>query len=81
LDDTNTTIQLEESRDWVEFTLDKPLDAVPGEKWVYSSGGSQLMSAVIHQSAGRHADDFPEEFLFRSSPRSWQARSGGRAVE
>ena len=27
LDETNTTIQLERSRDWIQFTLDQPMDA------------------------------------------------------
>ena len=27
LGDTNTTIQLERSRDWIQFTLDQPMDA------------------------------------------------------
>ena len=30
LGDTNTTIQLERSRDWIQFTLDQPMDAAPG---------------------------------------------------
>ena len=44
IDSTNTTLQLEMSGDWVQFTLDQPMDAAPGEKWAYSSGGSHLMS-------------------------------------
>ena len=43
--DTNTTILLERSEDWVRFTLEQPMDAEPGQKWAYNSGGSQLISA------------------------------------
>ena len=32
IDSTNTTFQLEESEDWVQFTLDQPMDAEPGTK-------------------------------------------------
>ena len=64
LDDTNTTIQLERSADWIRFTLSQPMDAEPGAKWVYNSGGSQLMSEVIRRATGMHADAYAERFLF-----------------
>ena len=65
LDDTNTTIQLEKSRDWMQFTLDQPMDAAPGTKWAYNSGGSALMAGVIRTATKRHIDDYANEFLFR----------------
>jgi hypothetical protein len=64
LDDTNTTVQLEKSRDWIQFTLDQPMDADPGTKWVYNSGGSQLLSGIIRQATGRFIDDYAREHLF-----------------
>jgi len=64
LDETNTTHQLEHSQDWIQFTLDQPSDAAPGEKWVYSSGGSHLMSGVILDATGRTIDDYAEEHVF-----------------
>ncbi len=63
-DSTNTTLQLEASQDWVQFTLDQPMDADPGAKWVYNSGGSHLMSAVVRDATGRTIDIFAEEHLF-----------------
>jgi CubicO group peptidase (beta-lactamase class C family) len=65
LDETNTTWQLEQSRDWIAFTLSQPMDADPGTKWVYNSGGSQLMAGIIRSATGRHIDDYAAEFLFR----------------
>jgi CubicO group peptidase (beta-lactamase class C family) len=56
LDETNTTLQLEASEDWIQFTLDQPMDAAPGEKWAYNSGGSHLMSAIIKEAAGSYID-------------------------
>jgi len=64
LDSTNTTIQLEASEDWIQFTLDQPMDAAPGEKWVYNSGGSHLMSGIIKQSTGQFVDAYAESYLF-----------------
>ena len=63
-DTTNTTIQLEASRDWIQFTLDQPMDADPGTKWVYNSGGSQLLSGIVRSATGRFIDDYAREFLF-----------------
>jgi CubicO group peptidase (beta-lactamase class C family) len=65
LDETNTTWQLEQSRDWIAFTLAQPMDAAPGTKWVYNSGGSQLMSGIVRAATGRHIDDYASEHLFR----------------
>ncbi len=64
LGDTNTTIQLERSADWIAFTLSQPMDADPGAKWGYNSGGSHLMSGVIRSATGRFIDDYAREFLF-----------------
>jgi CubicO group peptidase (beta-lactamase class C family) len=64
LDSTNTTMQLEHSRDWIGFTLAQPMDAEPGAKWVYNSGGSALMAEVIRSATGEHADHYAERHLF-----------------
>ena len=65
LDDTNTTVQLEKSRDWMQFTLDQPMNADPGTKWAYNSGGSALMAGVIRSATRRHIDDYAADVLFR----------------
>jgi hypothetical protein len=64
LDDTNTTLQLEKSENWVQFTLSQPADADPGTKWAYNSGASHLMSAIIEQATGRSTTEYAEERLF-----------------
>jgi CubicO group peptidase (beta-lactamase class C family) len=65
LNDTNTTIQLEASRDWIAFTLSQPMDADPGTKWAYNSGGSQLMSGIIKTATGRFIDEYATDWLFK----------------
>ena len=64
LDETNTTMQLERSADWIRFTLAQPMDAEPGAKWVYNSGGSALMAEVIRSATGMHADEYARRHLF-----------------
>lgn len=64
LNDTNTTVQLEKSRDWIAFTLAQPMDAPPRTKWAYNSGGSMLLSGIVRSATGRFIDDYAREFLF-----------------
>jgi len=64
LDETNTTVQLEWSKDWIQFTLDQPMDADPGTKWAYNSGGSELLAQVIRKATGQHIDDYARAHLF-----------------
>ena len=64
LDSTNTTFQLEQSRDWIRFTLAQPLDSDPGTKWAYNSGGSELMAEVIRSATKTPADDYAKRYLF-----------------
>jgi CubicO group peptidase (beta-lactamase class C family) len=64
LDSTNTTLQLEHSRDWMTFTLSQPMDAEPGTKWAYNSGGSALMAEVLRTATGEHVDSYARKHLF-----------------
>ena len=65
LDATNTTVQLEAAKDWIQFTLQQPMDADPGTKWAYNSGGSMLLSGVIRAATGKFIDDYAREHLFQ----------------
>jgi CubicO group peptidase (beta-lactamase class C family) len=64
IDSTNTTGQLEESKDWIQFTLNQPMETTPGTKWVYNSGASQLMSGIIKKATGLYVDEYAEKHLF-----------------
>jgi hypothetical protein len=91
LDETNTTMQLEAADDWIQFTLGQPMDAAPGEKWAYSSGGSHLMSGIIRKATGRYIDEYAEDHLFRplgiddyhwkKTPRGYPDTEGGLYLE
>ena len=64
IDSTNTTGQLEASTDWIQFTLNQPMDTTPGTKWVYNSGASHLMSGIIKKATGLYMDKYAEKHLF-----------------
>ncbi len=91
LDETNTTLLLERSDDWIAFTLSQPMDAAPGEKWAYNSGGSHLISGVVRDATGEFIDAYAEQWLFRPlgiddyhwkrTPRGYPDTEGGLYLE
>ena len=52
------------SPDWVKWVLDRPMDYAPGERWVYNTGGSHLLSAIVSEATGQNTTVFADEFLF-----------------
>lgn len=91
LDETNTTLQLEHSDDWIQFTLDQPMDAAPGEKWTYNSGGSHLISGIIEDATGQFIDAYAETHFFgplgitdyhwKKTPKGFPDTEGGLFLE
>jgi len=63
-DPRNTYIHMMLSADSVQFVLDRPMAYDPGTHWVYNSGASHLLSAIIEQASKYPALDFAREFLF-----------------
>lgn len=52
------------ARGWDRFYLERPMLHPPGSHFQYDSGGVILMSAMLKQRAGMHADGFAERHLF-----------------
>ena len=61
----NSEIQMENSPDWVQFVLDRPLSAEPVTRWNYNSGNSHLLSAVVQKTTGMSALAFAQTYLFK----------------
>ncbi len=59
-----TLSQMRASPDWVQFMLDLPMSDKPGTRFVYNSGGSHLLSAIIRESTGMNALAFAHKHLF-----------------
>ncbi len=64
LDSNNNVVQLEDSPDWIQYTLNQPMDTVPGTRWVYNSGASQLLSGIIRQATGQDIAEYGRTHLF-----------------
>lgn len=91
LDSTNTAVQLEGSKDWIQFTLNQPMDTIPGTKWVYNGGASQLMSGIIEKTTGMNMDEYAEKqlltplgiknFHWKKTPAGYPDAAGGLYLE
>lgn len=49
---------------WDRFYLDRPMVTEPGKYWQYDSGGVILLSAMLKQRTGMHADAYADKYLF-----------------
>ena len=50
--------------DWLQFILDPAMEYPPGTQFVYNSGASHLLSAIIQETTGMTASDYARSRLF-----------------
>jgi len=60
-----TMLQMERSRDWVGFILDRPMAQAPGLVFDYDSGTWHLLSAILAKKTGASALDYAKQKLFK----------------
>ncbi|MHA2142447.1 MAG: serine hydrolase domain-containing protein [Candidatus Thorarchaeota archaeon] len=60
----NSLNQVWEASDSVQHILDLPMAYEPGEVWVYSSGGSHLLGAIVAEATGTSLFSYGIENLF-----------------
>jgi CubicO group peptidase (beta-lactamase class C family) len=68
------------SQDLVGLMLHGELSFKPGEAWRYSTGDSQLVSAMFQELTGRSLEDYAKEYLFTPlniTDYSWTAGASG----
>lgn len=63
-DSNNMYHQMLGSTDPVQFFLDLPTAYDPGTQWVYCTGGSHMLSAIIQETTNMTTREFAEEYLF-----------------
>jgi CubicO group peptidase (beta-lactamase class C family) len=63
-DPENSCAGMENSDDWIQFVVDRPMACQPGTVFLYNSGASQLLSQIIKESTGKHVNEYAEEHLF-----------------
>jgi CubicO group peptidase (beta-lactamase class C family) len=50
--------------DGLQYCLDLPMIAEPGEQWYYNTGSSHILSGIIRQTSGTSTLDFAKTYLF-----------------
>ncbi len=61
--ENNCTI-MELSDDWIQYVLNRPMDTIPGTRFVYNSGVSVLIGKIMRITTGKKIDKWAEEKLF-----------------
>ncbi len=56
---------MEQSRDWVQYMLDRPMVAEPGAQFQYNSGNIHLLSAIIQATTATNTWSFAYKNLFK----------------
>jgi CubicO group peptidase (beta-lactamase class C family) len=60
-----TTMQMQESPDWIQFTLDLPMVEEPSTHFVYCNSNSHLLSGIINETTGMNELDYANKTLFK----------------
>lgn len=63
-DPNNTTVAMEASQDWIEFTINKPMSREPGGKFNYNSGATQLLAHIFRSATGKDIEEYAAQHLF-----------------
>ena len=62
--DLDVIIAMENSPDWVRYTLSRRLEAEPGEHFAYSNASSHLLSAIVARASGQSTLAYARAKLF-----------------
>lgn len=63
-DPKNTGSQMEASFDWVEYTINRPMEFEPGTKFAYNSGATQILAHVFRVATGMDIEEYAVRHLF-----------------
>lgn len=55
---------MQRDKNWVQFVLNRPMAEVPGTRFNYNSGNSQLLAAILTKQTGMPLADFAAKQLF-----------------
>jgi CubicO group peptidase (beta-lactamase class C family) len=68
------------AQDWVTMTLGLPVVGVPGQTYVYNTGGSHVLGVTVAKSAGMPLEEYAADTLFRPlgiAPGDWMRSPQG----
>lgn len=63
-DVNNTGTQMEASSDWVEYTMNRPMQYEPGKVYHYNSGATQILAHIFRVATGMDIEEYGVRNLF-----------------
>jgi CubicO group peptidase (beta-lactamase class C family) len=63
-DREETQQEMMASRDWVQFSLDRPMTAEPGRQFNYCNPSIHLLSPILQKATAMNALEFAQKYLF-----------------
>jgi CubicO group peptidase (beta-lactamase class C family) len=63
-DEYNDFFAMEDSDDWAQYVLDRPMANEPGSTFYYNSGNSHLLATIINITTGMTPLAFADQYLF-----------------
>ncbi len=60
----NSEIQMNNSKDGIEFVLSRKLVATPGTEWRYNGGTTALLGEIIRRVSGLNVHEFAKKYMF-----------------
>ncbi len=64
VDPTNTFTIMARSPDWVQYTIDRPMEQNPGEVFRYNSGATLVLGHVFRLATGMDLEEYAVRHLF-----------------
>jgi CubicO group peptidase (beta-lactamase class C family) len=61
----HTESGMQQSNDWVKFTLDLPMTDDPGSTGSYCTGGAVVLGRIIENQSGMSLEEFANQYLFK----------------
>jgi len=62
--DKHSTVVMENSDNWLQYILDRPMDKKPGTSYEYNDGSSVLLGKILSEATGVRADKWAKKKLF-----------------
>ncbi|MFX0174271.1 MAG: serine hydrolase domain-containing protein [Candidatus Hodarchaeota archaeon] len=54
-----------DSSDWVQFTIDLPMNSDPGQQFTFCAPASHLLGVILYKATGQTPLEFGNQFLFK----------------
>lgn len=55
---------MRQNPDWTQYVLDMPMAEAPGERWIYCSICSHILTSILNETTGMNPREFAEQNLF-----------------